>query len=178
MKTNATNETLLPASSVEACAKLSIEKYYVGNGWTHFILEDGGRVSLRCSHEEYRDNLEDVLTVGDEGKTITLPEDLPDIVSRAVVLMDEMGYDARVSVSIASGYLLLTSRGDTGWFKEKKKIDYKGERIDFDVHPNFLVEVLQKTREVVIGRHKMKLEVDGIKFVATLQDQDKEEDDN
>ena len=52
---------------------------------------------------------------------------------------------------------------------DKKKIKYKGIDIEFEINPNFLIEILQRSPKVLIDHnHKMIIVTDNIEFVVAL----------
>lgn len=162
-------EVLLPASSIGTLGSLSLRKVSIGKGWAHFRTKADQIISIRCYHGKYhaKKEMDSVLELK-EGKKITLPKNLGKIISRTEI-MSGSGYDSRIHMAIAGGILKVTSRKDSGWYREKKKIDYDGEDISFYINPDFLVEVLQKTRTVRIAEGKMKIAAKGMQFVVSLE---------
>ena len=167
LPTGFTGEILLPASSLKTLAREDFKQVSLGEGWTHFKTAEGAEVSIRCSHENYHDSL-DALLEEDGAEKVSLPANLGEIVSRAKVMQDPET-DPQVGVKITPKELVLTSRKDTGWYKEKKRVKYDGPELEFLVNPEFLAEILELTRQVkIIGNQRIKLETDTIQFVAAL----------
>jgi DNA polymerase III sliding clamp (beta) subunit (PCNA family) len=166
MKTGFGEDVLIPAGAIHALTKNKLKGVCVGEGWAHFHAEGGLEFSVRCSHANYHQDLDSLLKMEDEHK-ISLPANLAEIVSRAEV-MNDPGFDARIAIKISEGKLVLSSRKDTGWYKERKRIKYTGEPFEFYIHPQFLVEVLGKTREILIDKKKIKFQKDDIQFVTAL----------
>jgi len=161
-KTGFPKEVLIPASSVASLVGMEITKVSIGKGWLHFKIR-GGVISLRCSHQEYHQGLDGILKMVDP-ETITLPEHLGQIVERAQVFNEE-AYDAKVGLLIESGKLTMTSRKDTGWYKEVKRVAYSGRSLEFDINPKFLVELLDQSGD-------MSIEVDHRKMKVTTKAKD------
>lgn len=166
-------EVLLPATCVAALDGFGLSKVSVGKGWAHFKLASGTQLTMRCSHETYHEGVADLLKIKNPEKVV-LPDNLGDMVERSGV-MSEGGHDARVGITISDGTLEITSRKETGWYRERKKLDYKGSPVSFDIHPKFLSEVLERTHTITVGSGRLKLEVDNIKFVVALAVPKKEE---
>ena len=156
---------LIPASSFSALNGLTLKWVSVGEGWVHFTTSTKQVISLRCSHEKYHDGLESLLSIN--GEEISLPKNLAEMIERAEV-MNKSGYDSRISIVIGGGKLKLMSRKDGGWFKEEKKVSFKGDDISFQVHPQFMAEVLERSHKVTVGQNKLKIESDGVQFVCAL----------
>lgn len=174
MKTGFLKGILLPAPALNALESIPLYRVAVWKGWTHFRtskkLGEGTVISVRCINEaDYKDmDLLAVLKMGKDTETVKLPGNLADMVERSEVMSE--GSDPLVQITIAkkTGITIRMAK-DSGWYKEQKKIRYTGKDLKFHVNPKFLVEVLQRTTTVKIGGDKMKLEVDGIKFVVVLE---------
>ncbi len=169
LQTGFNSEILIPASSINTLSKIILKRVNVGEGWVHFTTGARRLISIRCSHETYHEGIEEMLVV--EGTEISLPKNLGEMIGRAEV-MNITGYDARISLTIHENLLQIMSQKDGGWFREKKRIKYSGERLRFDVHPQFMAEVLERTHKIIIGSSKLKLEAEGIQFVVSLDMED------
>lgn len=160
-------EVLIPAGSLIKLQPWVITAVSVGEGWVHFRTDTKKlTVSVRCSHEKYHESMDALLQLGKDAQEVSLPANLGEIVERANVMQGE---NPKAEVKIEGDQLTLTSRKDTGWYTETKKVKYSGKPLSFEVHPQFLVEVLARTRKVMVDRKRMKLEADGIQFVVSLQ---------
>ena len=160
-------EVLLPGKPIGRISKMGVKRISIGDGWVHFKTEGGAVITLRCSHEEYHRNIEDLFKL-ESPRKVVLPKGLLAAVGRAEIMS---GDDAlpQVSISIANNEVVITSRKMTGWYKERSKVDYTDTPISFDVHPEFIRDVLNKTRTVIIGSDRMSIKIDNIRFVVSLQ---------
>lgn len=158
---------LLPAGVVHKLCDLDLRRVAIGEGWVHFRTADKAEVSLRCSHEEYLKGLDAVLKM-EKGVSLTLPGSLKEMIERAEVFKGG-SYDSRVRIRIGAGKLLLRSQKEGGWYEERKKIEYQGSVLEFDVNPQFLTELLGRTRSVEADGRKMKAKFDDSEFVVALQ---------
>lgn len=165
-ETGVDKDVLIPASSINSVGIVSPTKVAVTGGWIHLRTKGKHILSIRCVTGDYPD-LTKLLKLKNP-KRVQLPGNLPDILSRAEV-MYETTYDAMVSVAITSGEMTLTARKETGWYKEAKKIKYKGEPINFEVNPKFLNEILDQTRKVTIGGDRLRIETGDSVFVVSLE---------
>lgn len=165
-KTGFPSEILLPASAIDSIAKLNPFKISMDAGWTHFRTKAKTRLSVRCYHEKYHKGVDTILKLKNARK-ITLPSNLREMLARADIMQDSK-YDARVNIQLEDGWLTLTSRKDSGWYKEKKRIKYNDTPIIFMCHPSLLEDVLDRARKVLLDRNKIKIETDIIEFVVSL----------
>jgi hypothetical protein len=167
METGFPEECLLPAASVLQIATLELKRVSINEGWAHFRTSAKQTISIRTSKEKYHSGLDDLLNIG-ESQEVNLPKNLSDIVSRTVVMMNAEE-EPRVSIKLKPEQLTVESRKDTGWYRERKRIKYNGDEMEFEVNPKFLVELLQRTHKVHVSkRHRIKLEADGVQFVVAL----------
>ena len=167
MDTGFPEECLLPASSVTQIAQLDLRRVSLHEGWAHFRTADKQIVSIRTSKEKYHEGMDKLLDIG-AAQDVRLPKNLADIISRTVVMMSAEE-EPHVRIKLKEGELTVESRKDSGWYRERKKIEYTGDVMEFDVHPKFLVEILQRTHKVQVGKaHRIKMEADGVQFVVAL----------
>lgn len=166
LDTRFTKECLIPATSIEAIGSLVFTHVCQDVGWIHFKTTSKHVVSVCCSKGKYP-NLTPLLKLNNPRKVV-LPANLADILSRAEV-MQESSLDSRVQITIANGRLTLKAQKDAGWFKEDKRVSYKGPALKFQVHPKFLMDVLEKTRSVKIADNRMALEAKDVKFLVCLE---------
>lgn len=159
-------QMLLPASTLSCVEKVPLSGVAVRGGWVHFKTPTGHEISLRCSQGDWPD-LSALLDMV-EGEEITLPSTLGEILGRAEV-MHESAHDAVVDVSIEEMRLTLKAVKDSGWYRETKKIQYKGRPLRFQVHPKFLEDILKETRDVLIEGNRLKLESGPTTFVVCLE---------
>ena len=172
MKTGFTKEILIPASFVTTISKFKLEKVSVRKGWTFFESKNGHMFALRSSHEEYHDSVDKLLEMEDAHE-IKLPNNLGEIVGRAEVMKDDE-LDPQITLSISEDKLKITSRKDTGWYRETKRIKYSGEPFEFIINPQFLMDMMKKTRKVFVNSERMKIEDKDIQFVTCLVRQQEE----
>jgi len=160
-------ECLLPSESVRLLDGLGIEKVSLNGGWAHFKNEKNQVISIRSSNEKYHEGLDALLEMEDSSQ-VSLPANMADIISRVIVMMSS-DEEPNVRIKLKSGLLVIESRKASGWYRERKKVKYSGEEMEFDINPKFLVELLKRTRKVEVSpSHRMKIEVDGVQFVVAL----------
>ena len=58
--------------------------------------------------------------------------------------------------------------GEGGWFKERTKVKYNGEQIEFYIHPEFFRDSLSLLNNAVLGEKKMKLNGKNFVHVVSL----------
>jgi len=174
------NELLIPASSLDAIRGLTPKKFCIGKGWLHFQMDDGEVISLRCSYEKYFSGIDKALVIKN-AEEIKLPANLKDIIGRAEVMAEgskvsAVGYDSRVTITIKEGLIKVRARKETGWYEEQKRVVYSGPTLIFEVHPHFLMEVMERSRKVLLNNEKMMIKTDKVQFVVSLYTKEEEEE--
>lgn len=159
-------EVLVPGAAINVLSGMEVTEVSQGKGWVHFRTTSKTEISLRCSHQKYHETIGDILKMV-HAEIVTLPRNLSEIVERAEVMLNS-DFNATVGIRIEDEMLTLTTRKEGGWYKEKKRIGYSGRSLDFDINPQFLVELLQKTHEVAVGDGKLKISLPPMEFVVAL----------
>jgi hypothetical protein len=166
-----TGDVMVPASSIAALRGVTIEKGCCDDrGWIHLLTDKDQTISIRVSDEPYMEGIGNLLEV--EGDTVTFPKNLSDIVDRASVMSEP---NSLLSIRMGEGQLELQSMKDGAWYRERKKISYKGPSISFMVNPKFIIDVLKRSHRVIIGDNVLKIETALSQFVVMLEKVKKED---
>lgn len=161
----------IPALSAKKLSKFKVVSYALTNGWIHFKTEDGVIFSCHNYSLDFPD-LRDFLEV--EGTTITTPKRLPEMVERARIFSSsDFEQDEKVTVILADNSLSIEGRGDQGWCRESAKMEYDGPELKFQIHPEFLVEMVGLLNEITIGDPndecgKIKMEGDNFIHIVSM----------
>lgn len=157
---------LIPATSINELLKYKITQIARGEGWIHFKTEDDTIFSCRV----FEDNYPDVSGIPKfEGQKIQLPKKMREALERAEIFAKrEFSIDSEVTVTIEEGQMLITAHADSGWFEEVIRIRYKDTPIQFQAHPSFLAEMLDKVNDCELGQDRMKFEGDNWVHVVAL----------
>lgn len=159
-------DVLVPAKAMGQLRELDLTHVSQTRGWVHFKTASEAEVSIRCYHKDYHPGVDSLLAMNNPEK-ITLPPTLTEILERSEITLTA-SYDSVVSVDISNNNMTLSSRKDRGWYKEKKRIEYSGRPLLFQVHPKFFAEILEKTLEVEVDERKMKICVGQTQFSVCL----------
>lgn len=151
LKSKMNQEFLLPATAAVQLAKYNPYKILVDGGWLHFINKEQTTFSCRTyPDEQYPENIWTFFEV--EGEEIKLPVDFLEAIDRAqVMLTTDFDLDRIVSLTIENNEVICQGAGDYGEFYEKAKVEYDGEKIEINVHPVLLKEILKHLQNMVIG---------------------------
>ncbi len=169
-KTGFPKAVLIPAYSLAALESIPLTKVSLTRGWAHFRAPGKTSVSVKLMKDDYSQvtqAIDGMLKVKNT-EVIYLPENLAQMIERAEVMKDTE--EPLIQVTIEKGKLLLRSKSKTGgYFRETKKIVYKGRRLNFNTNPKFLVELLSRTTKARINDEKMKVRTKEIEFVITME---------
>jgi len=159
---------LIPAKSAKELCGYKPTHFWYTEGWMHFKCETGEVFACRTFAEKFPD-CDKVLDF--EGSKIDLPESIIEALERAAVFTaeEELQQDQKVTMTVKEGSLLLKGEGPNGWFKEKLKVEHKGDPFTFTIHTHFLMESPGLIKDVTIGQDRMLMKEKGLRHVMRLQ---------
>jgi DNA polymerase III sliding clamp (beta) subunit (PCNA family) len=151
---------LIPATSVREVIKLNPAEIAEGTGWIHFRTAEGTTLSCRVYEETFPDTTP-FLSV--EGVEINFPKTIMDIIERAAVFTENDVY-----VSLKDKRITISSKSDTGWFKEEANAVYDGEPVEFSIVPGLLKDILSETQHCVYNGSVLKFEGENWVYVSSV----------
>lgn len=144
---------------IQAAAAVQLCKYKpthccVQGGWLYFKVAKAF-FCCRTFEEEYPD-VSPHLKV--KGAKVTLPKGFKDLLDKANIFAAGTKDVARVSIKLAPGVMEVKGKGDSGWIKERAKLDYDGEEVSFMARPEFLMEAVGLLDNITVGERSLKLQ--------------------
>ena len=159
-------DCLIPASSVSQLLKLNITHMAKGSGWAHFKTDEKTEISCRVFEDDFPD-LSDFLAL--EGEQIQLPKRISEILERAEVFSKrDIVLNESVNIKITNGSITIRSQSDSGWFEEKAKIKYEGDDLEFDVAPYLLKNIIEETKECIVGENALSFQGGDWVYISAL----------
>ena len=71
-------------------------------------------------------------------------------------------------VELRQGKVKVTGQGETGWHREVKKADWRGEALKFLISPKLLGNLVEKGNECTVMSGKLRVDGGGWIYVACL----------
>lgn len=170
MKLPVSDPALVRATSL-AQIKLAMPKS-VGftKSWVHFKNDLGLRMSIRKDAAGTHKFPALDKYIAFTGKDIVLPKSLSEACDRAEVFSAEDAETNMVKVEIVSGRsMTLTGEGSLGWYKERKKIDYKGPDLLFMISPVLLAALVQEGHPCRVDGQRLVMEGANFSYVVALE---------
>jgi hypothetical protein len=158
---------LIPKTSVDIIVKLNPVKIAEGNGWVHFKTNEGTDISCRIFNDTFVNTAEYIKPVK-KGISITLPENLNEILDKAIIFLNKEEGINSVDISIESKLFVLESKGVSSWFKERANVKYEGEPINFSITPNLLKDIISKTNKCTLENKMLRFTGDNWIYLTTL----------
>jgi hypothetical protein len=94
---------------------------------------------------------------------MVLPTGMIDAAERAGILSDGNEHKGDVNVELMPGKVILSGMGPYGKYTEPKKVEYKGEPLEFMIAPGMLIKLMQrqdKTKcQIAEGGQLIKVEL-------------------
>lgn len=160
------SDCLIPAASIRKLEKVgTLDRVCIDEGWIHFKKDDLV-VSICLAGDSYFDegDLAEVMAQSKTAVSLELPKSLPEILERANTVGSEL-----VEVVVSEGKIAVTSRKDSGWYRETKAVPYSGRRLKFCANFRLLIDALGQNRSVLVDEKKMKLKSGNASLVVALE---------
>jgi len=160
---------LIPAHSVTTVLKLIPIKMAMGEGWVHFQTEAGTVLSCRILEDTFPETT-GILNIED-GKEITFPRTINEILERASVFKKVEGTSINedVAVCLEKNRIKIASQSNTGWFSEESNVKYEGERLEFNIIPSLLKNILSTVLTCSFNGKILKFVGEGWEFITVVK---------
>ncbi len=172
LKSGLAESLLVRGTSLEPLVNLGVDQIAVTKSWLHFKNQQGLVYSCRRYVEDYPQLGR--LFEGN-GNRVVLPKSLVQAAERAKLFAVDKVADASVGVALFEDTIQISGRGASGWYKERKRIRYDGERLEFLIAPDLLAQVSAKYEEAILLDNKLKVKGDGWDYVTVLTVKGEEE---
>lgn len=168
---------LLPATSVTELIKLEPAEFTKGKGWVHFRkgkgwvhfrTKEGTVFSGRIFTDDFP-NTGGLLKV--EGKEITFPKTVNDILDRAAVFAKRDHFlDESIDIHLEENQIKVSCKSETtsAWFEETANMRYKEGPVSFSITPYLLRSILLQTQNCILGENCLKFQSDKWEYIAVL----------
>lgn len=158
---------LIPAKSAAIVQKMKPTHIAKGDGWVHFLMEEGTVVSARVFKDKYA-NTEPHFSV--EGHSVKFPKTIGEIVERASVFSKRDHFlDEELDVTLSKNRISIRAQSEHGWFEEKGNMSYEGTAISFKITPYLFQDILEETQDCIIGTTKLRFETNDWIYIAALR---------
>jgi hypothetical protein len=161
---------LVRATQVKHAGNLGVTEMALTGNWLHFRNPGGLRLSMRRFLQDYVD-VDKYLNLPD-GHELQLPPGLKDAAERAALAVSVDGKDAKITVDLRPGGILVTGQSVAGHFAKPYKATYDGPPFRFVISPDLLTSIVEQHQsvQIVINGFASRLKVDGGRYtyVAAL----------
>lgn len=161
--TGVTEPCLVKRDSIKHVTGLGMTEVCETQSWLHFRNPTGLTFSVRRELMEFEE-LDHILAMG--GAAATLPGGLAEAVEKAEIFSGENSESNTVKIELRKNQLRLRGEGASGWFEERKAVNYDGEDLTFGIDPKLLIEVASRTNDCFIAPGRLK--IDGGKFIYMI----------
>ena len=98
-----------------------------------------------------------------------MPRDFIKTLLRAEILTDEDEEEVDAAlIEISENRLTCRSENHHGWIQEEMEMKYNGKKIQIQVHPVWLYQILRRSRKIIVGERHLLFEGDNFKHVMVL----------
>ena len=163
-------EALLPYDSALTVCKYKPVKIAESNGWLHFENNEGVIISCRTVNDTFVDIEKYIKNTEIETSIITLPENLKEILSRAVVFAKRAKVnEEQVDIEVLEKRIVIRSESDYGWFEEFTRIKYSEKPVTFSIIPSMLMDILDKTNTCKIVDKILRFDSENLIYLTALR---------
>lgn len=160
---------LIPAEAAKPLISYgTLDAYIANGGWLHFDIGDGAVFSCRTIEGKFPE-LDELFVV--EGQEIAFPKEIKDMMDRAGIFVeDDFDQEKLVEISISDkGILKVRAEGDSGWLEESMRIKHEGTAIQFNINPQYLVQILSTVDKGIVSDNRILFESDSFRHVVALE---------
>ncbi|MFA5934961.1 MAG: hypothetical protein WC827_03700 [Candidatus Paceibacterota bacterium] len=159
---------LIPASVVNTLIKLNPVKISSGEGWVHFRTETGTVMSCRVFEESFPDT-SGLLEV--DGLEFAFPRTINEILDRASIFSKQEGgsLSEDITVVLEKNRIKISSQSDTGWFREEANVKYTEDRLEFNIVPSLLKNILASVLNCTFNGKLLKFVGEGWEFITIVK---------
>lgn len=157
----------IPKNIISSLTSFAPTHFQIDKNWLFFK----NKQSMFCAKKtmgKYPDT-SDILKMKN-AKKVTFPDQLKSSLQRTKILADEdiTTGNKTIELTLEKGKLHCHGECDIGMIDEHLKIDYDGKRIHFDIIPEFLFDILDKTQTVLIGESSLKFKTKNFQHVISI----------
>jgi len=165
LKESINDKFLIPLKSVNELVNLDIKGYFKKNNWLYFLVDNNIIFCSRMLSDEFPEVMNEFKF---KAKNIILPDEFSNIVKRASIFAEgEDDIDKKIEVKIKDGKISCKGQNELGWIESKTGINIK-EEFTFSINPNFLLQILSKTKNMKLGEGRIMFESENFKHLIAL----------
>lgn len=165
VKTPIEENTIVRRDSIKHVTGLGMDEIAETKNFIHFRNSDGLVLSCRKYSDEYQD-LNGAIKMS-ECIEANLPKGLADAADKAAIFTSSGDVD-HVTVVLDDNYVTISGKGASGSYKERKKVKYDGERLEFRMAPKIMKDIVNKYDTFQISPAKIKVEDEHLTYVTAL----------
>lgn len=160
--------TLVPYESMLKVLSTHPIEVAQDDDWVHFRNADGVTASCRPMIEKFPD-LDSVKAKIIGEQKIDFPDTLNYILDKAEIFTAENKNDKKVTITCKGKYLIVKSKSEKGFFKERVALKEKVDEFDFLINPSFLKDILKRSNTCELNEKFIIFKGDNWIYVAGLK---------
>lgn len=139
----------------------ALEQQTYGEGsWIHFKNTPSADLIFSCRRifDRFPDIDEEGAFDIEHGDKVVFPSLLINALQRIWVFAKRtQEVEEEINILIEPGQLIVSGENENGWVREKCKMKYDGDPIEFSISPSFLAMILEKSRIATIDKRRTKI---------------------
>lgn len=172
------DSVLIPSENTNRLTKFEPTSLLIDEKWFYFKNKRKDILGIRKVEMGKYPELDDFLKIKSKS-IVNLPLKSKDSLARAGIFgINEVTGETIVNIMIEKNQLIFDSQSEAGKIIEKVKIDYKGNKIQFSMDPNALVEIFNYKNDsdyipIKVGDTSILFEGKGFKYLACVIGEEK-----
>jgi len=169
LKVGLNKPTMIKKGSIKNLLNINAQQVCETENWIHFRSIDTSPIMYSCLKAvgTYLD-LTPIVKI-DVDKNITFPKNMSDMADRAAVPASEMGKaEAKVTVKLKEGKLMIVGSGVSAQYTEWSKARYSGPDLEFQIPPKIFIELSKKFETVGINSNVLKVKSQDFVYMCSL----------
>ncbi len=158
------NPMFIKASEVKNLISIKPIAYSLSTGWLHFKNEQNCIFSIREVKGDYP-NFHTHFKF--DGERVDLPKNLTEGTDLASIFTTETDQPF-ISITIFNNKCLLSVSSEFGGMDFTTPIEYSGQKLEFIINPDFLLEMMKYSTSIVLTKGKAKLEAENFSLLTSL----------
>lgn len=157
----------IKASEINNLISVTPVLYATSSAWLHFKNESGCIFSIRRIKGNYPDFLKHFDFTGNK---IELPQDITEGTDLASIFTSETEQPS-IAINIQNNKCILKVSTDGGGLTFSTDIKYKGDKVQFTINPDFLLEMMKYSTSITFAEGKAKLETESFSLLTSLYEE-------
>ena len=167
LKTKLDSPLLVRGSAIIQAIPLNVVEYSKTNEWIHFRNSD--KLVFSCKSYDASEYADMSRHLKCKGRKTTLPKGIDEAIDRANVFSSDTAETNVITIELTKDKLKILGRGNSGRYRETRKVKYNGKDISFAIAPTLMKEVVSRHTDCVVSKDRLTATTGKYTYVSSLR---------